>query len=138
MLLLGLIVLVTLLVLPAIGAERPQVILPPTIQEDRAEYLFWALAVSWGSAAVGEELLLRGFILDRIAKVVGSSTIPAMLIAIILQAAIFGAFHAHQGLGGVLLTGSAGLVLGLVWLTSGRNLWPGILLHGIVNSLPTL
>lgn len=134
----GLVVVLVLVVLPAIGAEVPQVARTPTMQEDLAEYLFWAIPIGWGTAALGEELLLRGFVLDRITKVIGSSGTGAVLAAIVLQAAIFGTLHAYQGLGGVLLTGMAGLVLGLVWLAGGRNLWPGILLHGMINSLPTL
>lgn len=83
-------------------------------------------AVGRGSAAFGEELLARGFILDRIAKVVGSSGISATISAVVLQAVLFGAFHAHQGTGGMLVTAVAGLIMGVTWLGSGRNLWDSI------------
>lgn len=131
--------------LPAIGAQPPQVRPTPTMHADLAEYLFWAIPVSWGSAAFGEELLARGFILNRIARIIGSSKIgssktgssktPAVLAAVFLQAAIFGAFHIHQGIGGALMTGAAGLILGLVWLGGGRNLWACFLLHGLIDFL---
>ena len=42
--------------------------------------------------------MVRGFLIDRIAKVIGSSGTPALLIAIGLQATLFGAFHLDQGI----------------------------------------
>lgn len=125
----------THLLLPAIGAQLPQGRPIPTMRDDLGEYLFWAIPVSWGSAAFGEELLARGFILNRIAHVIGSLRTPAICAAIVLQAAIFGAFHIYQGIGGALMTGAAGLILGLVWLVGGRNLWPCFLLHGLIDFL---
>ena len=135
LLLIVLSMLTTRLLLPAIGTAPPQVSVTPTMQVSVAEYLYWAVAVAWGSAAFGEELLARGFLLDRTAKVLGSTESPALLAAIVVQAAIFGAFHLYQGVGGMLVTGAAGLVLGLVWLGGGRNLWACIILHGTVNFL---
>lgn len=105
------------------------------LRGDFLEYLFWALPVTWGTAAFGEELLLRGFVLDRIAKLIGSSRTPAMLAAIVLQAALFGAFHFNQGLGGILVTGTIGVLMGLLWLLGGRNLWACIIVHGLINSI---
>jgi len=78
-------------------------------------------------------LVVRGFLLDRIAKVIGSSGTPTYLAAIVLQATLFGAFHIYQGIGGALITGAVGLLIGLVWLVGGRNLWACILLHGLVD-----
>jgi len=123
------------LLLPAIGAQLPQVRRTPTMRADLGEYLFWAIPVSWGSAAFGEELLFRGFILNRIGQVIGSSRTPAIFAAVVLQAAIFGSLHIYQGIGGVLMTGAAGLVIGLIWLVGGRNLWPCFLLHGLIDFL---
>lgn len=120
--------------LAALGVEPPRHT-DAALHGDLLEYLFWAGPVTWGSAAFGEELLLRGFILDRIAKLIGSSGTPAMLAAVLLQAALFGTLHFHQGLGGVLVTGSLGALMGLMWLLGGRNLWACIVLHGLINSI---
>lgn len=121
--------------LPTIDAQLPQGRAIPTMRADPWEYLFWAIPVSWGSAALGEELLFRGFILNRIGQAIGSSRPQAVFVGVVLQAAIFGALHIHQGIGGVLMTGASGLVLGLIWLVGGRNLWACFLLHGLVNFL---
>lgn len=120
-------------ILPAIGAQPPELSAGRAIRGDLAEYLYQAIPVAWGSAAFGEELVVRGFLLDRIARVIGSSRTPTYLAAIVLQAALFGAFHLYQGIGGALLTGAVGLLIGLVWLVGGRNLWACILLHGLVD-----
>lgn len=120
-------------VLPGLGAPPPALGATSALRGDLASYLFVALPVAWGSAAFGEELVVRGFLLDRIAKVIGPSGTPAVLAAVLLQAALFGACHAYQGLGGALLTGAVGLLLGLVWLAGGRNLWACIFLHGLVD-----
>lgn len=120
--------------LAALGIEPPRHT-GAALQGNLLEYLFWAGPVAWGSAAFGEELLLRGFVLDRIAKSIGSTRAPALLAAAVLQGALFGSLHFHQGLGGILVTGAIGIVLGLMWLLGGRNLWACIVLHGIVNSI---
>lgn len=76
---------------------------------------------------------MRGFMLDRFSKIIGSSSTPATLAAIFIQASVFGLFHLYQGWGGALVTGLVGLLIGLIWLLGGRNLWACILLHGIVD-----
>lgn len=120
-------------VLPAVGMPSPALNTQRVIRGDLGEYLYAAIPVAWGSAAFGEELVVRGFLLDRIAKVIGASGTPAYLAAIVLQAALFGAFHLYQGIGGVVVTGAVGLLIGLIWLWGGRNLWACILLHGVVD-----
>jgi len=120
-------------VLPAIGATPPEVDALQAIRGDLAAYLYMAIPVAWGSAAFGEELVVRGFLLDRIAKVIGSSGTPTYVAAVVVQAALFGASHLYQGIGGALLTGAVGLLFGLLWLGGGRNLWACIVLHGVIN-----
>lgn len=122
-------------VLPALGLAGPDLSAFGALRGDLPEYLFWALPVAFGSAAFGEELVARGFLTDRIAAVLGGAAPNGLVLfaAVILQGALFGACHAYQGPGGALLTGAVGVVIGLVWLWSGRNLWAAILLHGLVD-----
>lgn len=122
-------------VLPALGAAPPALDSLRALRGDVARYLYAAIPVAWGSAAFGEELVVRGFLLDRIGKGIGASRTPAYVAAIVIQAVIFGACHLYQGVGGALLTGAVGLVIGLVWLGGRRNLWACIILHGVVNSI---
>ena len=97
------------------------------------EYLFWLLA-TWTTAAFGEEMLFRGFILDAIQRVLGGRT-GALMTAVILQGLLFGVLHLYQGFNGAAVATALGVMLGFVWWASGRNLWAGILIHGIFDSL---
>jgi hypothetical protein len=132
-LLLVTVLVITNQVLPALGAPPPRPSAKIALRGDLSEYLFWAIPVAWGSAAFGEELLLRGFVLDRFAKLIGSSSLPATLCAIMLQALVFGAFHLYQGVAGGVIAGAIGTIMGLIWLAGGRNLWPCFLLHGLAD-----
>jgi membrane protease YdiL (CAAX protease family) len=100
---------------------------------DPGEYLFWALPVAWGSAAFGEELIFRGFVRDALERVLGAGKSYATYLSIILQAVLFGLLHLYQGPGGAANATAIGLVLGFVWLVSGRNLWAGIIIHGLID-----
>ena len=103
------------------------------VRGNLTEYLFWGVAVAWGAAAIGEELIFRGFAMDALRRIAGRDTRPAMALAVIGQAVLFGALHSYQGAGGAVTTGTIGLVLGLMWLGSGRNLWAGIVTHGLID-----
>ncbi len=98
-------------------------------------YLFFLIPVVWGSAAFGEEMLFRGFFLDALQRLFGSSGAVATALAVIAQALVFGLLHLYQGVAGASVAGALGLVLGFVWWFSGRNLWAGIVVHGIIDSI---
>ena len=99
------------------------------------QYLFWLLPVTWGSAALGEELIFRGFVMNALEAVLGASRGVLTLLAILLQAAIFGLLHIYLGPAGAANAAAIGLVLGGVWLASGRNLWACIVIHGLIDSM---
>lgn len=121
--------------LPGLNLKGPDVSAFSGLYADLPEYLFWALPVSLGSAAVGEEMVARGFLTDRIAALLGGRAPHGaiVLVSVLLQGALFGACHIYQGLSGAIVTGVVGVVLGLVWLWNGRNLWACIILHGLVD-----
>jgi hypothetical protein len=50
-------------------------------------------------------------------------------------AVLFGFGHFYKGPAGVLDSTYSGVVLGSVYLLSGRNLWASILAHGISDTL---
>lgn len=97
-----------------------------------AQYLT-VMGVVWTTAAFGEEMLFRGFLMGRFKQAFGLGP-WSWVFALIAQAAVFGAVHAYQGIGGVLLTGVVGLVFGAMYHVAKRNLWPLIIAHGLVNS----
>jgi len=93
-----------------------------------------ALFVVWTAAAVGEEMLFRGFLLDRLAHLLGGSNI-AWYAAAVLQGVLFGLSHIYQGAVGMWLTGVMGVIFGLAFLLTGRRLLPLILAHGLIDTI---
>lgn len=97
-------------------------------------YLMW-MAIGWTSAAFGEEIFFRGYLIDRIGKLLPSAR-WATAVAVFIPALIFGIAHAYyQGVRGLIVTGLIGLALGTLYLVNKRNLWPNIIAHGVVDSL---
>ena len=90
--------------------------------------------VVWSWAAFGEELTYRGYVLNRAADL-GRGTPLAWVASLLFVTALFGVGHSYQGLAGMIDTGIHGLILGLVYFVSGRNLWASIIAHGVGNTI---
>ena len=93
------------------------------------------LVAVWITAAFLEEFLFRGYLMNRIIDLQGKETKIAWVIALAGQAVIFGLVYSQQGPGRMYKVGVIGLVFGLSYLVVGRNLWPLILAHGLIDSL---
>ncbi|MBB4858729.1 membrane protease YdiL (CAAX protease family) [Novosphingobium chloroacetimidivorans] len=98
-----------------------------------AEAALRLLAFALVSAAIGEEILFRGFLLHQLSGVLGDGS-AARWITIVTGGVIFGLAHAIQGPLGVLNTGLVGIIFGWAWFRSGRNLWALILAHALVDT----
>ena len=96
--------------------------------------LIIALIVVWITAAFLEELIFRGFLLNAIDKLLGS-TKWSKWASVVISSVIFGVIHAYQELTGILLTGSIGFIFGIAFILNGRRLWPLILMHGIIDTI---
>lgn len=92
------------------------------------------LALSWSLAAFGEEIAFRGFLMTRIADLLGGSR-GAWIASLLLSSALFGWGHTEQGISGWVQEGLSGLLLGLTFLLAGRNLTVPIVAHGVSNTL---
>lgn len=90
------------------------------------------LLAVWLTSALPEEVIWRGFLMTRLAKLGGGSA-AAWGVALVVTSVHFGAVHFYQGLPGVLTTGIAGLLLGLAFLLFGRNLWVPITAHASMH-----
>ncbi len=95
------------------------------------------LVVSWTTAGFGEEVIWRGFLMTRIMAIFGCGPLGWGL-ALVLSSVGFGLMHAYQGTTGIFLTGFVGLILGLVYLVSGRQLWLVILIHALTDTIAML
>jgi len=94
--------------------------------------LQWLLLV-WTFAAFGEEIGYRGYLLTRAAEAGGQSK-AAYWGGVLVVAVLFGYGHYYKGPSGMLDSGMAGLILGAVYVLSGRNLWVCILAHGFIDT----
>jgi len=80
-----------------------------------------------------EEFMFRGFLMQGVAMCFGGSR-GAWIAACLLQGALFGVAHAYQNPLGIAITGTLGVLMGLIVLASGRNLWPVIIGHGLFDA----
>src|SRR6266478_2195125 len=80
-----------------------------------------------------EEFMFRGFLMQGVAMLFGASR-GAWIVACIIQGALFGVAHAYQNPLGIAITGTLGVLMGLIVLASGRNLWPVIIGHGLFDA----
>lgn len=90
--------------------------------------LAW-LAISWLVGGFCEELLFRGFLLDRVARLFGNGGI-ATGVAALAQAVLFGMLHLYAGTFAFLYASLFAVTTAIFYLAGGRNLWPMILVHG--------
>ncbi len=96
------------------------------------EMLFRLIVIGIGTAAIGEELLFRGFLLNNINALAGSKTMGTIM-AIILQALCFAVLH--SGVQGMVSAGVIGIILGVFYVLSGRNLLVVIAAHAVPDVL---
>ena len=80
-----------------------------------------------------EELLDRGFLMNWIEKLF-SMTSFVTIIAVLLQAVIFGFRHSNDFSERSITVGIIGLIMGIFYVKFGRNLWPLIIAHCILNA----
>ncbi|MEM7493527.1 MAG: type II CAAX endopeptidase family protein [Pseudomonadota bacterium] len=92
------------------------------------------IGIIWTTNAFGEEMVFRGFLMSRFSTLFGGTRF-AWILAAFAQSVIFGLGHAYQGTAGIVVTGFVGLVFGLSYLLSKRNLWPVIIAHGLINTI---
>ena len=72
--------------------------------------------------------------LPRAAQFCGSGT-RAWVLALIVVNVAFGLAHLYQGPSGVIQATIGGVLLGILYLATGRNLVAPIIAHGISNSI---
>ena len=114
---------------PASAADRFQ-----GLMGHPGRLIAYLVVVVWLGAALGEELQMRGFVLNRLAELFGRGKV-GWGAAVVTQAMIFGSLHVYQGLHGVIATAIVGAVLALVYLAAGRRLLPVVIGHGVINSV---
>jgi uncharacterized protein len=92
------------------------------------------IALAWTLAAFGEEMVYRGYLMNRVADLF-NRTRSAWIISLIAVHLGFGLAHAYQGWTGIIDEGLMGLLLGIIYLRTGRNLSVPIIAHGISDTI---
>jgi len=99
----------------------------PLLPHNAFEATVWVLASL--NAGFCEEVAYRGYLQRQFRALTGKS-----VVAVLLQAIVFGFVHAFEGVGGAVMAGIAGLLFGLVawWRNSLR---PGMVAHAWADIL---
>lgn len=92
------------------------------------------IVVSWILAAFGEEIAFRGYLMTRLAEAFGGTS-AAWIASLLVASLYFGIGHATQGVTGIVQESFSGLLLGVLFLVTGRNLTVPIVAHGVSNTL---
>ena len=79
-------------------------------------------------------MVYRGYLLNRVADLF-NRTRSAWIISLIAVHLGFGLAHAYQGWTGIIDEGLMGLLLGIIYLRTGRNLSVPIIAHGIGDTV---
>ena len=102
--------------------------------------LKWTLiliAFAWTLAAFGEEMVWRGYLMNRVAGL-GKYTRLAWIISLVGVNMVFGLAHSYQGITGIIDEGLMGVLLGLMYLGTGNNLSVPIIAHGVADTVDAL
>jgi len=100
------------------------------IQGDPATLGIW-LAQALTLAAFGEELVFRGYLMNRVADLFGKKRL-GLVVGLLISSVGFGWAHRYQGDAGMVATGLIGALLALLYLRT-RNLWAVIICHAVVD-----
>lgn len=91
------------------------------------------IALNLVLAAFGEEMVWRGYALTRVAEILGG-TRGAWAASIVAVNTAFGLAHLYQGESGIVQAAVQGVLLGLLYLATGRNLLAPIAAHFTANN----
>jgi len=92
------------------------------------------IALVWPVAAFGEEMVYRGYLMNRVADLF-NRTRAAWIISLVAVHVGFGLAHGYQGMTGVFDEGLMGVLLALIYLATGRNLAVPIVAHGVQDTI---
>lgn len=106
------------------------------LKGDLPTTLIW-LGVVWATAAFGEEIIFRGYLMRHFIKFFGASKI-SIAINILLICGFFGFMHMQQGITGQVVAASTGALLSIIFYKRNYDLWFIIMVHGCFNTLGIL
>src|SRR5579864_5081899 len=88
----------------------------------------------WALGALGEEIVYRGYLMNRLAGIFRSSQ-TGWIVSLLAVSVVFGCGHLDQGATGMIENVWAGLLLGFLYLACGRNLTIPVIAHAVGDTL---
>ncbi|HEY3972026.1 MAG TPA: CPBP family intramembrane glutamic endopeptidase [Candidatus Sulfotelmatobacter sp.] len=92
------------------------------------------LILVWTLGALGEEIVYRGYLMNRVAGLF-RNTRAAWVVSLIAVSIVFGCGHLDQGATGMVENVWDGLLLGALYLACGRNLAVPVIAHACTDTL---
>lgn len=96
-------------------------------------FLIYVVLV-WVLGALGEEIVYRGYLMNRVAGLF-RDTKAAWVLSLIAVSVVFGCAHLDQGATGMIENVWDGLLLGVLYLACGRNLAVPVIAHALADTL---
>ena len=96
--------------------------------------LIYGVIAAWTTIAFGEEMLFRAFLINKFEELFSSSRF-ATTFAVTGSTVLFGLAHFAEGPLGFFSNGAFGLLLALIYLRTGKNLWVTVIAHALANTL---
>jgi len=95
------------------------------------------LLLVWTLGALGEELVYRGYLMNRMAGVFRNSKV-GWIVSLVVMSIVFGCAHLDQGRTGMIENILDGLMLGGLYLACGKNLAVPVIAHAFSDTLDFL
>lgn len=99
--------------------------------------LLLGIALTWTLAAFGEEMVYRGYLMNRIAGL-GRDSRLAWVVSLTLVNVLFGAAHMGQGVTGMIENAIDGALLSVLYLRGKSSLATPIIAHGVTDTVDLL
>jgi membrane protease YdiL (CAAX protease family) len=99
-----------------------------------SKLLFIYIALAWVLAAFGEEMVWRGYLMNRVADLFRNAPV-AWILSLVVTSVAFGFGHFDQGMTGWIENTINGLLLGGLYLYFGRSLAVPIVAHGVTDTI---
>ena len=93
-----------------------------------------ALIGGWLFGAFMEEMVFRGYMINRFADLLGDSR-SGLTVGVLVGSILFAIGHMNLGIGAVIENFIFALVMAGLYLSARRNLWLPILVHGVYNTM---
>lgn len=103
------------------------------VKGNMPKLILWLIA-SWVIAAFYEEIIFRGYLVNRMTDLFGNS-LPAKVFIVVLAATAFGFAHHYQGVRGMITSGFFGLFQSVIYIVQKRKLIVPVIAHGVFDTI---